>query len=191
MSNKQRTHTGWAGGLNELESKTLLSSPPQRAFRSNGGQTVFEDQVLVGYVVAPKSAREALDHYGIDISYAHFDPLQRRWVGCFFSENVADMLVALATEGQCPFAFEAVPSWAELDWRVRQSRGETSRPKLAVYLYCEPASAEAIEAWRRRTGENLVWRVPPKAEEAAPAAGVPSSVWIWSRSRRQDDRGEA
>jgi len=69
MSNKQRTHTGWAGGLNELESTTRLSSPPQRAFRSNDGQTVFEDQVLVGYVVAPKSAREALDHYGIDISY--------------------------------------------------------------------------------------------------------------------------
>jgi len=152
------TGNGLAGALLAIEATRRLSGPPRRAFRTNEGRTVHEDLVLVGWVEAPMSARKTLDLYGIDMSYAHYDPAQGRWEDCFFSEEVADMLVELTEEDQFPHPFEASPSWATLDWWVRKSQGERVRPEYEVYLYCEPASPESVRAWERKTGRSVVRR---------------------------------
>lgn len=150
------TYTGRVGGLLSVASTRRQTNPPRRAFRSNEGETVYEDLVLVGWVEAPRSARETLDLYGMDVSCAQFNRIEGRWEGCLFSEPVADMLVELLAEGEFPHAFEAFPSWAELEWRVRQGRGETERPELEVYMFMEAASAEACEAFRKRSGHDLI-----------------------------------
>ncbi len=176
--------TRLAGGLDTFKACRRLSEPPRRAFRTNRGETVYEDLLLVGWVEAPRSARAALDFYGIDVSFAHHDPRTGRWEGCFFSEPVADMLAELSAENEFPYPFEAIPSWAALDWWVRKSQGETERPAYEIYLYCAPGSPEAIRAWQEKSGVNPVRRATPA--NLAPKRGAKAVAGARVRTRERE-----
>lgn len=189
------TYTGRVGDLLSVASTCRLTSPPRRAFRANeddaeGGPAVYEDLVLVGWIAAPRSVRESLELYGIDMSCAKHNSLEGRWEGCILSEPVADMLVELIAEGEFPYAFEVLPSWAELEWRVRQLRGEVQRPELEVYMFTEPASLEAVEAFRKRTGANLVRRGVPQKQTEDPTGekGHPPSLGRTRESRKREQK---
>lgn len=145
------------------KSAQMLSGPPTLRYRSNEGEWVEESQVLVGWVRAPEDRRRYLTDHGIDLRYASFNPDTHRWDCCLFSEGVADMLVELVAEGDFHFAFEAKPSWAELDGRLQQARGESARPEQPLRMYVTEASDEVLDAWRKHSGHDLVRRATPVA----------------------------
>lgn len=155
------------------KSAEILSGPPILRYRNNEGDWVEESQVLVGWIQAPEDRRRYLTDHGIDLRYASFDPDTLRWECCLFSEEVADMLIELIQESDFPFAFEARPSWAELDWRLRQARGESERPEQPLWMYVTEASEEVLEAWRNHSGQDLSRRATPHPDDAENQAPKP------------------
>ena len=63
-----------------------VHGPPVKAFRTDGGRTVYEELVLVGTIYAPRDKRQQLEAYGIDMRYAEVDGIfEDHWRRCMFS----------------------------------------------------------------------------------------------------------
>ena len=121
----------------------VLREAPVQRLRSNNGEDVFEQQVLVGDVKAPEDAREQLELYGIVMELAHFDRRAGRWTRCLFSEPCANTLVELAGEGQFPFSFDAAPSSGHIR-TLEAVAGGLTPPALALREWVKPATVEEL-----------------------------------------------
>lgn len=133
-------------GLRVTTFRSPVAGPPTLMVVENDGRHVKEEQSLVGNIEAGFDKKHVLELYGVDLRYAIHNPETGRWERCLFSYPLADMLEMLTIEGEFPFAFEAIPSQAEVDWADLKTRGKAERPMLPLNGYLTPATPESLSA---------------------------------------------
>jgi len=134
-----------------------VQGPPTVRTVNDFGQLVDEPLTHVGWVAAPAAMRRQLTFYGIDLRFAHFDVLTRRWERCLFSDEGAWLLELLSHEGELDFDFEAIPTVGALAWQatVHQREGQHSPWHPSGY-------AQRTGTPRRALREDALTCAPPR-----------------------------
>lgn len=161
-------------GVQVTSFHTPVAGPPTLMVVENDGRPVMEEQSLVGWVSASYDRKSVLELYGIDMRYAIHNPRTDRWERCLFSCPLADMLEMLAAEDEFPFAFEATPSQAEVDWAHLRTHGQKSRPMFPLKFCLIVATPESLAAVAN-DDQMRIRRGSPKAGSRSGSDGPESS----------------
>jgi len=122
----------------------LVFEPPTMRLRTNEGETVTEELVIVASIEASADQREQLELYGVCMDHALHDPKAGVWTRCLLSEPCLRMLLELVDEGQFPFKVLTSLSQAEAEWRIARAAGAIERAPVPRRAYVTPASIEVL-----------------------------------------------